>query len=222
MRSFECAQCSLCHPDGVALCWTGFSCAAVLGHHLPWGETNERGRKIYCVFSQHIIDTGLLIPPPSFPPILISCLILSLQVTACLHRLKVQEEGSEAPVPERTLSDTWVGRRRGVAGAMHQGWGGFAAGDTHSVGRGGGRGRSVRRWSSNSAWWCCVPCSSCLAWPRSSCWMEARARQPAGGTSERFARSVFFPPKCFLYNTLLAHTHSWWSKAQELFCVSTS
>lgn len=74
------------------------------------------------MYSLNILLTqGFFIPPPSFPPILISCLILSLQVTACLHGLKVQEEGSEAPVLQRTLSDTWVGRRRGVAGAMHQG-----------------------------------------------------------------------------------------------------
>ena len=185
-----CAQCSLCHPDVVTLCRTGFSCAAVLGHRLPWGETSERGRKIYCVFSQHIIDTSFFFfssLPSRLPPILLSCFIRSLQVTACLQGLKVQEEErSEAPVLQRTSSDgdTWVGRRRGVAGAMHQGWGGIAAGDTHSVER--GRGRAARCGDEAQTAHGGAVCRAPPAWPGQdlpSGWRRGLGSQPEGPQS---------------------------------------
>lgn len=174
------------------ICWTGFSCAPLLGHRLPWGGTDEsKSMSFLCTYYwQYIFHLSLSLPPLPSKPSLNVCFFLSRWPHVCID-CSSRRKATKVPSFRRVLSDRTGGRAGDgelqgpcIRGERESLWG------THiTLGEEGGWGRSVWTWSSNSAWWCCVPCSSCSAWPRSSCWMEARAPQPADATSERFVRS---------------------------------
>lgn len=137
------------------ICWTGFSCAPLLGHHLPWGGTNERRSKsisFLCTYYwQYIFHLSL----SHFPFLVLSSLCSSSSLQAFSHvcffpsrwpdvciDCRSRRKAAKVPSFRRVLSDRTGGSAGNgeLQGPCIRGERESLRGNTHNVGWGGGSG----------------------------------------------------------------------------------